>query len=840
MAEKRLPHITLIKPPETTLYTTTVPGRSSELANPVRDREHHGRLILGQLKRAWDQAEQERVVSHATRNGVYLEFRGDADFELATQSLEDLSKKIRLLNVRKLSEISADEETGAPTEKITTFATVYVPNKEKKFFLNKLEKYLHENTLTNKPKNGPLVESIADVRKALLVDSFWCESSDLIPAQQQEWIEVWLSSHSTDVIRGFETLLIEHKIQSRSGVIKFPERAIKVIFADHKELEKLSLLSDHIAEYRRAKAPAVYLMDRNNNEQAVLVEKLRRRIRVNSESNSVVCILDTGVNNGHPLIQPVLSDQDCQAFDLDWGTDDHDKHGTLMAGIVAYGDVTKALLSDGDIDLLHRLESVKILPKPPEQNAPNLWGYITSQAVNRAEIQAPGRNRCICMAITASDTRDRGKPSSWSAELDQLASGSQDENGVRRLIIVSAGNTTANTNDAAKQYPAIQLTDSVHDPAQSWNALTVGAYTALDSISDPLLAGYSPVAPKDCISPFTTTSLDWEENKWPIKPELVLEGGNLAVDGTGFVSEADELSLLSTFYKPHEGHFYPFNMTSAATAQLGWMAGQLQAQNPSFWPETVRGLLVHSAEWPEAMKKQFINKESKTDFKRLLSICGYGVPNLERALYSAQHSLTLIAQAELQPFDKKPKGESGYRTRDMHLYELPWPKDVLLALPDATTVQMRITLSYFVEPGPGEIGWKDRYRYASHALRFDLNSPGETKNEFVRRINKAAWSLDESKPDTQSPSDHWVFGSQARNRGSVHSDIWRGTAAQLAGSNLIAISPTIGWWRERSYLGRWRKQTRYSLVVSITTSDVEVDIYTPIALQVGIPIEINI
>lgn len=239
------------------------------------------------------------------------------------------------------------------------------------------------------------------------------------------------------------------------------------------------------------------------------------------------------------------------------------------------------------------------------------------------------------------------------------------------------------------------------------------------------------------------------------------------------------------------------------------------------------------------MKKQFVSKESKTSFKRLLNICGYGVPNLERALYSAQNSLTLIAQAELQPFDKKPKGKSGFRTRDMHLYELPWPKDVLLALPDATSVQMRITLSYFVEPGPGEIGWKDRYRYASHALRFELNSPGENKSEFVRRINQAAWDQDEGKPDTQSPSDHWDFGSQSRNRGSVHSDIWRGTAAQLAGSNLIAISPTIGWWRERSYLGRWGKQTRYSLIVSITTSDVDVDIYTPVALQVGIPIEIT-
>ena len=73
----------------------------------------------------------------------------------------------------------------------------------------------------------------------------------------------------------------------------------------------------------------------------------------------------------------------------------------------------------------------------------------------------------------------------------------------------------------------------------------------------------------------------------------------------------------------------------------------------------------------------------------------------------------------------------------MHLHELPWPKDVLLNLPDDTKVNMRVTLSYFIEPGPGEIGWKDRYRYASHALRFELNSPGESKSEFAKRVNKA-------------------------------------------------------------------------------------------------------
>ena len=82
----------------------------------------------------------------------------------------------------------------------------------------------------------------------------------------------------------------------------------------------------------------------------------------------------------------------------------------------------------------------------------------------------------------------------------------------------------------------------------------------------------------------------------------------------------------------------------------------------------------------------------------------------------------------------------------MHLYELPWPKEVLLALPPEVNLQMRVTLSYFVEPGPGDIGWKDRYRYASHALRFDVKSPRESIDEFSKRINSAARLEEEGHP----------------------------------------------------------------------------------------------
>ena len=161
-------------------------------------------------------------------------------------------------------------------------------------------------------------------------------------------------------------------------------------------------------------------------------------------------------------------------------------------------------------------------------------------------------------------------------------------------------------------------------------------------------------------------------------------------------------------------------------------------------------------------------------------------------------------------------------------------------LPLDVEIEMRVTLSYFIEPGPGEIGWKDRYRYPSHQLRFDLNSPEETQALFLRRINQAIRDKEMGKPDTKSPSEHWVIGSHARDKGSIHSDIWRGTATQLANSNLLAVYPSGGWWKERTHLNRHNFKTRYSLIVSINTLEETVDIYTPVAVQIGIPVEIPI
>jgi len=831
--QRKLDHIKLEKAPEVLPFTSPHSGGPPPHIFE-RNRLRHGNKLLTEINQVFESIRQERAQSEGKRKGGYLEFVSEPGYEIPLESLEEMrSKKIRLLNVREQK--ASNNEDDNPV----MLATVYVDQDKEAYFLRKIEKYLDENKdrTPDTPSNKALVNNIAEIRSISLVEALWQDPIALIPTEQSQWCEVWLridneSEESiAQTINNFEALLLEANINVENRTLKFLERAIKVVYINRAQLEALVKLSDDIAELRLATEAATFWSELDNADQAEWVNDLSERLNlINSET--AICILDTGVNNGHPLLSPVLNDNDCHSVDPAWGVYDHDSHGTLMAGIATYGNLEQHLTSRLSIPLTHRLESVKILPPRVQgMNQVHFWGHITQQAVYRAQIEAPNRKRIVCMAVTSSEARKRGRPSSWSSAIDQLIVNHESQ----KLFIISAGNSESLMN-AAQQYPNHQVTDEIHDPGQSWNALTVGAYTDLTQITDPEYAAYNALAPRGGLSPFTTTSMNWEKH-WPIKPEVVMEGGNLGINNDGsFFTECADLSKLSTYYDLANKHFEYFNMTSLASAQLSWFAAQIQNKYPNFWPETLRALIVHSAEWTDALKQQFLLGSTKAHYKQLLRMCGYGVPRLETALYSASNSLTLISEKTIQPFDKK-------KTKEMHLYDLPWPTEILQSLEPQTIVEMRITLSYFIEPEPGERGVdKGRYRYASHFLRFDLKSPSENKEEFVRRINTAMRQEEDGRPNTESASTHWLLGSQVRDKGSIHSDIWKGTAAQLADSNIIAIIPGIGWWRECKHLNKTQSLTRYSLIVSISTPEETIDIYTPVAtkIRMNIPVEIHV
>lgn len=158
-----------------------------------------------------------------------------------------------------------------------------------------------------------------------------------------------------------------------------------------------------------------------------------------------------------------------------------------------------------------------------------------------------------------------------------------------------------------------------------------------------------------------------------------------------------------------------------------------------------------------------------------------------------------------------------------------------------TKATIRVTLSYFIEPGPGEVGWKDKYRYPSCGLRFDLINSNETLLDFKKRVNIKMRGDDKSGSGDGNSRD-WYLGVGNRDTGSIHSDFCDDLAINLCDANHIVIYPVIGWWRERSHLGKFNETVRYSLLVSIETPKVNTDLYTPIVTEIAntSPVEITI
>jgi hypothetical protein len=786
------------------------PGSENKI--PSRDVNAHANFLKHKFAEVYAQSlTQKQVAAIRYKEGTYLEFSGKQQYDLTVKSLENLSAGIRLLNVR------TDEETGI------VHATVYVPDGKESYFIKKADNYLRSFEKTGKPRFNELISSIEDVKLAFL-DAFWIGKKKDMPADNPMWCEIWLRVEDVqfdEVESSFSEKCKELNIQCDVKSIKFPERLIKLIYANAVQLGELIGRYEYIAEIRRAPEIATFFDELNIKEQREWADDLRSRLDFDF-SNAAVCILDTGVSSGHPLLSGAFDDDTVQSVESTWGNNDDEGHGTEMAGIALYQNLQDKLLSSNHERIVHHLESVKLLP-PRGDNDPKLYGAITQRAVYLAEISRPHIERAICMAITSDryNTND-GSPTSWSGAVDSIVSGAinGDE---KRLFFVSAGNVyPSELSDS--EYPTANSLHSVENPGQAWNAITIGAYSRAVQIQDGLLKNYHAVADNGELSPYSSTSVMWDQ-KWPIKPEILCDGGNVATNGSDY-TECTDLSLLTTHYKPLSRLFSTIWGTSSATAQAAWMAAQIIAEYPGIWPETVRALLIHSARWTVSMKTQFCKPDKKATGRRnLLRSCGYGIPNLDRAIQCMNNSVNLVIEGELQPFVNNGMNE-------MHIHHIPWPKEVLQGLGSVSAV-MRVTLSYFIEPGPGEIGWKDKYRYPSCGLRFDVINKDESKADFMKRINVKMRGEDKKDSgEGTSGSECWYLGTDNRDVGSIHSDFREQNAVDLCDANYIAVYPVIGWWRERAYLGCCNKKVRYSLIVSISTPEVDTNLYTPIITQI--------
>jgi hypothetical protein len=313
-----------------------------------------------------------------------------------------------------------------------------------------------------------------------------------------------------------------------------------------------------------------------------------------------------------------------------------------------------------------------------------------------------------------------------------------------------------------------------------------------------------------------------------------MEGGNVLHDGDSLFEPSHAVVSLRTTGHSNNQAVTSANATSIATAQAARLGALATATYPAYWPETIRALLVHGATWTPAMRAA-IKQASQSGLaaqQRMLRRYGWGQPSEDRVLYSGDQAVTLVVQDEFVPFS----GDE-FKIPAFRLHDLPWPTAVLEVL-DAAAITLRVTLSYFIEPTASRRGWRQRYTYASHALRFELQDPLETENDFVQRVNRDA-RTEESGGRPAAGQVKWLVGANQRNLGSLHQDEWATDGITLSRSGRLAIYPVGGWWKNNRTQARIDQPVRYALVVSLKTDELDVDLYTPIANVLKIPTTIT-
>jgi len=351
----------------------------------------------------------------------------------------------------------------------------------------------------------------------------------------------------------------------------------------------------------------------------------------------------------------------------------------------------------------------------------------------------------------------------------------------------------------------------------------------IDSPTDPQYDGWEAVASDGELSPHSRTSLLFGARPWPIKPDIVLEGGNVLTDGTLFEDRHPLVSLRTTGIA-NDLALTAANATSAATAQAARLAAIAMANYPSYWPETIRGLLVHAAQWTPQMRHHIDAASGLAAKQLMLRRYGWGVPSEEAVLHSNDQAVTLVVQDSFAPF----VGDN-YAMPRFRLHHLPWPTATLEQIGSAN-ITLRVTLSYFIEPTASRRGWRQRYSYGSHGFRFELQDPLENEQHFIERVNQDAHAEDSDSVGPSSSQINWLVGSRQRNLGSLHQDLWETSGHELAQSGTLAVYPVGGWWKRNRNKERLDLPIRYSLIISLRTAEEGIDLYTPIATELAIPI----
>ncbi|MFW5889720.1 MAG: S8 family peptidase [Bacillota bacterium] len=605
----------------------------------------------------------------------------------------------------------------------------------------------------------------------------------------------------------------------------------------------------------------------------------------------LICVIDSGVTPGHPLIENCIEDFEVFRDDLNDGIDENG-HGTLVSGIALYGDIENAI-ENKSFEPVARLCSARVTDKEGQ------LGPVDKIYIKQIENAIKYYNEnfgCRIFNISLGDPDriyiDQNYQSRWAHILDNLA---RERN---LIIVVSTGNIgkeqfindlNIQNEDIRNFYPDFLFNEmaGLLEPSSAINCITTGALsselrTSRNYFDDGPSKGSNriPIASVDQPAPFTRTGPGFNNI---IKPDFVAPGGNLYYDGIAnkLISGNFESGIpsLNNKFIEESKLFSCDSGTSYSAPYITHMAAKILRYNSSFSNNTVRALLANSTALPEetidllndymedqqlilvdklkqlkdnidsdelleviedCISEGYINKRDKDkllksdeiyeDFKFnlrrvpgykaefddfLARLAGYGMPDVDRALFSSENKVTIYAENEIE-LDK------------FDIYEIPIPEDFI-----DITGKRKITISLAYTP-PVRHTRKD---YPGFNLEFEL-----IRGKDLEEVIKIAANEDKDKKysglgkyrcDKLSPKKSLIKTSTLQKA----SFCMKRTPKDYGDTYYLVVIAKDNWLENSAdYMPSIQKEN-YSVAVTIEHEKEEVEMYQQVKQRVEQRIE---
>ena len=352
-----------------------------------------------------------------------------------------------------------------------------------------------------------------------------------------------------------------------------------------------------------------------------------------------ICVVDSGILEGHPLLEPAIVVGRSRSFPAHLGPPipqppvAEAAHGTNVAGVALYGDVASAATAKQFTPEL-RIINARILDDKNELH-PDRMPFLRN-------IVEHVKDDCRLLNLSFGLDPCSGFLSVHAAELDAISK----EFAV--LFVVSSGNVGLHGRyrglKPGKPYPEYLLEDSgwrVRAPAEALNVLTVGGLTT-DGDLFRSNASVKLFGAKRAPSPFSCHG----GLKNVLKPDVVDVAGNVAWDSQTrrWLDNDAGLRIATTSHEFANGRLVGFvNGTSISAPKVSHLGARLLARYPEASPNLLRALIVQSARMPEGV--------ADWPKERAMKLCGFGVPDLDRALYCRPQRVTLYYEGTIMPDD---------------------------------------------------------------------------------------------------------------------------------------------------------------------------------------------